>query len=103
MQMLSLLALSVTALAVSTTQAIQQSEDIWFNDRNMLLEQDSETQVTTFSVTLQPSETRCDASNCSFPSLEFKCGDNGYSFSLVKIPEFYSRNIIQISHVVGSG
>ncbi|KAK0743539.1 hypothetical protein B0T18DRAFT_415414 [Schizothecium vesticola] len=103
MRTLLLLALFASALADSKLQATQNSEDIWFGNCNMVLERDSETRVVGFGVTLQPSGARCDASNFTFPSPEFKCGDSGYSFSLVKLPEFYSRYSIQISHLVETG
>ena len=103
MRILPLLALFGSALANSKSQTIQNSEDIWFGDSAMGLERDSETGVVGFGVTLQPSGARCDAFNFTFPSPEFKCGDSGYSFSLVKLPEFYSRYSIQISHLVETG
>ena len=103
MRTLPLLALFASALADSKLQATHNSEDIWFGNCNMVLERDSETRVVGFGVTLQPSGARCDAFNFTFPSPEFKCGDSGYNFSLVKLPEFYSRYSIQISHLIETG
>jgi len=103
MHIFPLVALFASALAHPKLQTTQNSEDIWFENSNMVLERDSETQVVGFGVTLQPSGARCDASNFAFPSPEFKCGNSGYSVSLFKIPEFYSRFIIEISHLVETG
>ena len=103
MRILPLLALFASALADSKSQTTQKSEDIWFGDSSMLLDRDLETRVVGFGVTLQPSGARCDAANFTFPSPEFKCGDSGYSFSLAKFPEFYSRFSIQVSHQVETG
>jgi len=102
---LPLLPLFVSATAAAPTLAnpTQPSEEIWFSNCAMSLERGSETQVVGFGVTLQPSGARCDAANFSFPSPEFRCGESGYSFSLVKIPEFYSRYVMSISHVVETG
>lgn len=102
-RILPLLALFVSALAESKLQETQKSEDVWFGNCNMVLERDSETRVVGFGVTLQPSGARCDASNFTLPSPQFQCGDSGYSFSLVKLSEFYSRYTIQISHLVETG
>ena len=91
------------SLAAPVSRARQESENIWFNNSGMVLDHNLDTYVVGFGVTLQPAGVRCDASNFNFPSPEFKCGDSGYSFSLEKVPEFYSRYVIHISHVLGSG
>jgi hypothetical protein len=103
MRISPLLALFASALADSKSQTTQNIEDIWFGNSHMLLERDSETQVVAFGVTLQPSGAACDATNFTFPSPEFRCSDSGYSFSLLKFPEFYSRYSIHISHLVENG
>jgi len=46
---------------------------------------------------------RCDAANFTLPSPELKCGGSGYTFALVKIPEFYARFTIRISHYIEDG
>jgi hypothetical protein len=102
MRTLTALALASSAVGLAVPSAIA-SEDIFFSNAAMVLDRDSETKVVGFGVTLQPSSVRCDAANFTFPSPEFKCGDSAYTIALDKVPDFYVRFTIRISHRIEDG
>ena len=99
MHALSLLALAGTALAVP----LSQSESVWFNNCEIVLDHDIDTSVVGIQFTLRPAGVVCAASNFILPSPAFNCGGSGYSFSISKTDGYYSRYTIRISHATESG
>jgi len=99
----ALLALTSAALALPESPQATSSEFISLKNVGMVLDRDSETKIVGFSLTLIPSLVQCDAANFTLPSPKLKCGDSSYTFALYKIPEYYSRFVVELSHSVENG
>lgn len=100
---ITLLTLASTALALLNLHPAIVSEDVYFDNAGMTIDRDSEAKIVGFSVTLRPSNVGCTAENFTTPSPEFKCGGSSYKFVLDKVPEYYSRYTIRISHLIEDG
>ncbi|KAH6637317.1 hypothetical protein F5144DRAFT_647447 [Chaetomium tenue] len=103
MHALSLLAVASTALAAPLGQSALDSESISFNDCEIVLDHDIDTSVVGIQFTIKPAGAVCAASNFTFPSPVFNCGDSAYSFSVDKTAGYYSRYTVWISHETESG
>jgi hypothetical protein len=99
----TLLALAGASMALPNSPAAVGSEYISIGQAGMVLDRNVDTKIESFSVSLMPSAVQCIAANFTLPSPEFKCGDSSYAFALQKVPEYYSRYNIQISHFVEDG
>lgn len=103
MHALLLLALASAAVAVPLAQASPKSENVWFNNCEIVLDHNIDTKVVGMRFTLRPAGAVCDAANFTLPSPVFDCGDSDYSFSIKKTEGYYSRYTVHISHAAESG